>query len=30
MEFQADDVFSQEDVDSIVKQAITSCLGDVV
>lgn len=30
VDFQADDVFSQEDVDTIVKNAITSCLTDVM
>jgi len=30
MEFQSEDVFSQEDVDTIVKTAISSCLTDVM
>jgi hypothetical protein len=30
VDFQSDDVFNQEDVDTIVKNAITSCLTDVM
>jgi dynein light chain Tctex-type 1 len=30
VDFQADDQFNQEDVDTIVKNAITSCLTDVM